>query len=60
MKTFFSIVTILTIIVSCNSNKEEPLKEEEKQEKAVGNTVAITPLQMKTAGIELGTIELKN
>ena len=60
MKRFFSILTILTLLASCGSKKTETVKEEEHKEEAVTNEVSITNLQMKTAGIELGTIELKN
>jgi PBP1b-binding outer membrane lipoprotein LpoB len=60
MKTFVSILTILILLASCSSKKAEPVKEEEHEEEATTNEVSITTLQMKTAGIELGTIELKN
>ena len=60
MKRFVSILTILILLASCSSKKAEPVKEEEHTEKATTNEVTITTLQMKTAGIELGTIELKN
>ena len=61
MKRFVFIFSILTAIASCGTNKTEEKKEEEhKQEEAIGNTLTLSDLQMKTAGIELGTIELKN
>ena len=50
----------MALITSCGSKKTEAVKEEEHKEEAVTNEVSITDLQMKTAGIELGTIELKN
>ena len=60
MKRLFSILTIMALITSCGSKKTEAVKEEEHKEEAPSNEVSITDLQMKTAGIELGTIELKN
>ena len=50
----------MALITSCGSKKTEAVKEEEHKEEAPSNEVSITDLQMKTAGIELGTIELKN
>ena len=60
MKRLFLILTIMAFITSCGSKKTEAVKEEEHKEAAPSNEVSITDLQMKTAGIELGTIELKN
>lgn len=60
MKTFVSILTMLTLLASCSSKQSEPAKEEEPKNEPAANEVSITDLQMKTAGIELGTIELKN
>ena len=60
MKRFVSILTILVLLASCSSKKAELVKEEEPKAEAQTNEVSITGLQMKTAGIELGTIELKN
>lgn len=60
MKRLFSILTLMALITSCGSKKTEVVKEEEHKEEAPSNEVSITDLQMKTAGIELGTIELKN
>ena len=52
--------TILILLASCSSKKTNPVKEEEPQEELPANEVSIIPLQMKTAGIELGLIESKN
>ena len=60
MKRYFSILTMLTLLASCGNNKTEEVKEEEHEEAIQSNEVSITDLQMKTVGIELGTIELKN
>ena len=60
MKRYFSILTMLTLLASCGNNKPEAVKEEEHKEETQSNEVSITDLQMKTVGIELGTIELKN
>ena len=54
------LITILLLLTACSSKKAEPVKEEKHSEEATTNEVSITTLQMKTAGIELGTIELKN
>jgi RND family efflux transporter MFP subunit len=61
MKRFVFIINILAILASCGNNKTETVKkEEEHHEEEQTNFVSLTDLQMKTAGIELGTIELKN
>lgn len=54
------LLAILFFFASCNSKKTEAVQEEEHKKETQANEVSITPLQMKTAGIELGTIELKN
>ncbi len=56
MKRCILILTILILLASCSSKKAEPVKEEAHKEEATTNEVSITNLQMKTAGIELGTI----
>lgn len=60
MKRFVFIISILTLIASCGDKKTETTKEEEHHEEVQTNFVSLTDLQMKTAGIELGSIELKN
>ena len=61
MKRFVFLFSILTVIASCGDKKPEEKKEEiHRQEEAVGNIVTLSELQMKTADIELGAIELKN
>jgi RND family efflux transporter MFP subunit len=60
MKRFVFIISILTLISSCSDKKTETSKEEEHHEEVQTNFVSLTDLQMKTAGIELGTMELKN
>ncbi len=60
MKKIFFITSILTLLASCDSKKTETAKEDEHHEEVQTNFVSLTDLQMKTAGIELGTIELKN
>lgn len=44
------------LLTSCGGNKTEETHEEEKSE----NEVALTEVQVKTIGIETGTIEMKN
>jgi len=60
MKRFVFIVSILMLLASCSNNKTESTKEEENHEAVHTNFVGLTDMQMKTAGIELGNIELKN
>ena len=60
MKRYFSTLIIFLLLASCTSKKTDPVKEEEPWEELPANEVSITALQMKTAGIELGTIESKN
>jgi RND family efflux transporter MFP subunit len=60
MKRFVLIISILTLFASCGTKKTETAKEEEHHEEVLTNFVSLTDLQMKTAGIELGTIELKS
>ena len=59
MKKYFLILSIISL-TACNSKKAEPVVQEEHHEETQTNTVSLTNVQMKTAGIELGTIELKN
>lgn len=60
MRKYFLILGIITFLLSCNSKKVEPIKEEPQAEAAPINFVSLTELQMKTAGIELGSIDQKN
>lgn len=54
------LIILLLVTSSCATKKTEPVKEETHTEEAPSNIVPLTELQMKTAGIELGIIELKN
>lgn len=60
MKRIGIIFSILALIASCGNKKTEATKEEVHEEETIGNFVTLTDLQMKTASIELGTVELKN
>lgn len=60
MNRFVIILIIFSLLTSCNSNKAEPAQEEESHHEEQTNFVSLTEEQMKTAGIELGKIELKN
>lgn len=60
MKRLGIIFSILTLLAACGSKKTEETKEEEHHEEEQSTFVTLTDLQMKTAGIELGTVELKN
>ena len=60
MKRFVLILTTLSLITSCGNKKPEMAKEEEHHEEEQSSFVSLTAEQMETAGIELGTIELKN
>lgn len=60
MKRFVLILSIIILLTSCGSKQTETSQEEEHHEEVTGNIVSLTEEQTKTAGIELGTIELKN
>ncbi len=60
MRKFVFIISILAVFTSCGNKKTETAAEEVHKEEEQSNFVSLTELQMKTAGIELGTIELKN
>jgi cobalt-zinc-cadmium efflux system membrane fusion protein len=60
MKRFVLILSIIILLTSCGSKQTETAQEEEHHEEVTGNIVSLTEEQTKTAGIELGTIELKN
>jgi len=60
MKRFGIILSILTLLASCSSKQAEVKQEEEHHDEEQRTFVSLTDLQMKTAGIELGTVELKN
>ncbi len=54
------LITLFLFLASCGSKKTEAVKEEEHKEETPINEVSLTGLQMETAAIEIGTIELKN
>lgn len=60
MKRIGIIFNILLLLTSCGNQKTEVKTEEEHHEEELTNFVTLTDVQMKTAGIEVGTIELKN
>ena len=69
MKKFIIILSASVMLLSCGSKSanteetREPKTEEHAEEghsEGEGNTVSLTEEQMKTAAIEMGTIELKN
>lgn len=60
MKRLGIIFSVLTILASCGGKKAEVKQEEEHHDEAPTTLVSLTELQMKTAAIELGTVELKN
>ena len=60
MKRFVLILSIIILLTSCGNKQTETSQEEEHHEEVTGNFVSLTEEQTKTAGIELGTIELKN
>lgn len=60
MKRFVVIISMISLLTACGSKKTEAVKEEEHHEEAESNIVSLTEVQIKTAGIGLGTIELKN
>ena len=60
MNRFVFIISILVLFASCTSRQTETAAEEEHHEEVKTNFVTLSDLQMKTADIELGTIERKN
>ena len=66
MKHIIYSIAIISTLLSCGgktSSTEEAKEEtnsEERHNEAESNIVSLTEEQMKTAGIEIGTIELKN
>ncbi|HJY22808.1 MAG TPA: efflux RND transporter periplasmic adaptor subunit [Hanamia sp.] len=60
MRKYFFTLSIIALLTSCDSTKTETVKEEAHTEEAPSNFVSLTELQIKTAGIELGSIEQKN
>jgi len=60
MKRLIYILSLFVLFTSCGSKKTETTKEEEHHEEEPTTVVSLTDLQMKTAGVQLGTIELKN
>ena len=63
MKKVFILIYILCFFAACNNNKAAPEKAdvvESKEAASESNFVSLTDVQNKVAGVELGTIELKN
>jgi cobalt-zinc-cadmium efflux system membrane fusion protein len=60
LKYYSYLLLIVLTVTACT--RQEKTKEEAKKEAApeASNTVSLTANQIKTAGIELGTIEMKN
>ena len=61
-KYHFLIAIFPLLLFSCKSKKTEIVNIEAKPEETeqISNIVSLTQLQMKTAGVELGQIEMKN
>lgn len=64
MKTYQWIILtfLMALFAACGINKAEPVKAEEPEhhEEAQSNVVSLTEEQIRTAGIALGQVELKN
>ncbi len=65
MKRIFQILAVAVFLVgsSCGSRKTEPAaieKTEEHHDEGESNSVAITDEQIRTVGVEMGTLEQKN
>lgn len=60
MKRLAILSGLLILLASCGGKKTAETKEEAHHEEEQATGVTLTDLQMKTAGIELGTIGLKN
>jgi cobalt-zinc-cadmium efflux system membrane fusion protein len=61
-KKIIFVFYIAACLMACNSKKIETPKEEPeaKEDRPQSNMISLTAVQMKTAGIETGTIEQKN
>ncbi len=60
MKKYFLSMMIVGLLYSCSNKSSEPVQEEVHQEEAGENFVTLTENQIKTAGIELGSVEQKD
>ena len=63
MKKVFILIYILCFFAACNNKEAAPEKAdvvEGKEAAAESNFVSLTDVQNKVAGVELGSIELKN
>ena len=60
MKRFVLILSIISLLASCKNEQAETVKEEEPHEEAPSTIVSLTEEQVKAAGIQLGSVELKN
>lgn len=60
MKRLVLIISIIILLVACGKKEAVKVKEEEHPKETPGNMVSLTAVQFKTAGVEIGTIELKN
>ena len=60
MKRFFLLISIISLLTSCGGRKTEMVAKEEEHHEAPSTIVSLTEEQVKAAGIQLGTIELKN
>lgn len=60
MKRLVLIIWILSLLSSCGGKNAETPQEEVHHEESPSTIVSLTEEQIKTAGIQLGNIELKN
>jgi cobalt-zinc-cadmium efflux system membrane fusion protein len=62
MKMIFKLLLYIAILGTMSCKQAAPKEENEEQETAatITNEVSLTANQIKTAGIEFGTIEMKN
>lgn len=60
MKRFVLILSIISLLASCKNEQAETVKDEEPHEEAPSTIVSLTKEQVKAAGIQLGSVELKN
>lgn len=61
MKRTLFILPLIILLAACGGKRADaPATEKEHHEEPTDNVVSLTDVQMKTAGIALGTIELKN
>ncbi|TDO20826.1 efflux RND transporter periplasmic adaptor subunit [Pedobacter duraquae] len=59
-KSYIHILILLATVTACSEKKEPEAEKSEPETAALTNTVSLTAAQIKTAGIQFGSVEMKN